>query len=80
MSPYADGGGYDLVPRTGWTNSSKSKQYVDDKEEDTTDNTLFGHVMYAVNTVRDLAYVGSIVGWNRIWWLSIGMDLRHPRG
>jgi hypothetical protein len=37
---------YVPVPRTGWTNSRKFKQYVDDKEDDTTDNTPIrtGHV------------------------------------
>jgi hypothetical protein len=56
---------YVPVPRMGWTKSSMFKQYIDDKEEDTVNNTLFGQAMYAVNTFKDIAYVVLNVGWNR---------------
>jgi hypothetical protein len=53
------------VPRTGWTESSIFKQYIEDKEEDTMNNTLFGQAVCAVNTFRDVSYVVLTAGWNR---------------
>jgi hypothetical protein len=56
---------YDPVPRTRWTKSSIFKQYIEDKEEDTMNNTLFGQAVCAVNTFRDVSYVVLTAGWNR---------------
>jgi len=67
-APYAEGDSeYDPVPRTGWTKTSIFKQYADDEEADTVNNTLFGQTMHAVNTFKDIAYIVLTVGWNRTW-------------
>ena len=49
----------------GWTKSSMSTAYNENEEEETMNSTLFGQIMHAINTFRDIAYVLWAAGWNR---------------
>lgn len=53
-----------LAQEMGWIESSTFMACKENEEEETLGYTLFGQIMYAVNTFRDIAYVVWAVGWD----------------